>query len=118
MKTLVLSIVVALALVTLLWQVSRGPEPLVPTRRETPVGRAPDVPKVSARRPQAVPLTAPALPPEPRIPERADASPKAEVAIERDRLQARFAGEIADPAWASVEAGLDRRPRPLRHQRR
>ncbi len=104
MRTLALSVavVVVLGLVTLLWQVSRDPEPLAPPPREAAVHRAPDAPVVVVRHPQAVPPTALAFKPEPAPPARPDASPEAEVAVERDRLQARFAGELADPAWASV----------------
>ncbi|HEY6224735.1 MAG TPA: hypothetical protein VIW26_13190, partial [Gemmatimonadales bacterium] len=66
------------------------------------VRRGQDMPAVAAPRPRAVPPTAPARQPEPSIPERADASPEAEIAVERDRLQARFTAERADPAWASA----------------
>jgi hypothetical protein len=102
MKALVLSIVVALGLATLLWRLSRDTEPLALPHREAPARRAPGLPGIAAPRPPVVPLVAPSLRSEPTIPERTDASPEAEVAAERVRLQARFTGEPADPAWATV----------------
>jgi hypothetical protein len=104
MKVLVFAIVVALGLAAGLWRLSRDTEPFVPPRHEAAVRQAPGSAAVAVPRPPVVPRVAPTPEPEPKpkVSERANASPETEVAVERARLQARFAGELSDPAWATV----------------
>jgi hypothetical protein len=102
MKLLISSLVFALGLATVLWQLSREAEPLMPPPREVPAQRSPGLPVVAAPRLPAVLRAAPAPLPEPRISERVEVSPEAEGAAEGARLQTRFAGEPADPTWATV----------------